>query len=217
MPFHFSLSRAPYSSKPVMSTLPSPALPWEVIEMVIGHSANSVVTLYSLTLTCRNLRPYSTILLFCRVELQNRVQLFDLCMVLQAKPHLQPCVQSVSIPIDEFSPHPLLSILPNLSEIKFEEKLDSVYCTRAVFHPAVMTHCRHFGKHIQTLSLIDLEFSSLSTFSDVILSFPRIDSLSCKGLFVKNDGLHQELVARRLSERLRLRTLTVSICHPTSL
>ncbi|KAI1791036.1 hypothetical protein LXA43DRAFT_836628, partial [Ganoderma leucocontextum] len=94
------------------------ALPWEVIERVIEHSADSTVTLYSFTLTCSELRPRSTILLLRRVEPKNREQLFALCAVLQARPHLQPCVRSVSILPSQFSPHPLLRILPNLSEIE---------------------------------------------------------------------------------------------------
>ena len=67
---------------------PSPALPWEVIERVIDHSASSTKTLYSFTLTCHDLLPRSTTLLLGRVKLRNRDRLFDLCAILQVKPHL---------------------------------------------------------------------------------------------------------------------------------
>ena len=83
-------------------------LPLEVIEKVIDHSADSITTLHSFALTCRDLQPRSTILLLRRVEFKDRGQLFDLCDMLKDKPHLLPCVRSVSIPFDQFSPHPLL-------------------------------------------------------------------------------------------------------------
>ncbi|KAI1789241.1 hypothetical protein LXA43DRAFT_893236, partial [Ganoderma leucocontextum] len=112
-----SLHRGPSNSSAM-----SLALPWEVIERVIEHSADSIVTLYSFALTCSQLRPRSTILLLCRVEFKDRDQLFSLCAVLQARPHLQPCVRSIKIRPSEFSPHPLLCMLPNLSEIEFADQ-----------------------------------------------------------------------------------------------
>ena len=192
---------------------PSPALPWEVVERVVEHSAKNTRTLYSFTLTCRDLCPRSTILLLRHVKAKNRDQLFTLCDVLKTKPHLQLCVQPVSIPADEFSPHPLLRILPNLYEIEFtgtgSQRLGSQE-PFFTFHAAVLTHCRQFGQHIRSLSLWHLNLPSLSAFSSILLSFPRIESLSYCALSVKNDTMHQELITRRLSERLHLRTLTVS-------
>ena len=153
--FVVSLHRTPSNS---LAMSPSPSLPWEVIEVVIDHSADSIATLHSFTLTCRDLCPRSTILLLCRVKLKNRNQLFDLCAVLQTKPYLQPCVRSVSIPAREFSPHPLLRMLPNLFEIEFtrmpvssdapafsniSRKQRSWECI--TFHPSILTHCRQFG------------------------------------------------------------------------
>ncbi|KAI1791026.1 WD40-repeat-containing domain protein [Ganoderma leucocontextum] len=188
-------------------------LPWKVIERVIEHSADSIVTLYSFTLTCSELRPRSTILLLRRVEPKNREQLFALCAVLQARPHLQPCVRSIKIRPSEFSPIPLLRILPNLSEIEFADSFEfakSESTKYTTFHPYVLTYCRQFGEHIQTLSLENILFSSLYALSGILLSFPRIQSLSCAELYVKKDGvLHQELIQRRRSARLGLKTLTI--------
>ncbi|KAI1791044.1 hypothetical protein LXA43DRAFT_841098, partial [Ganoderma leucocontextum] len=176
-----SLHRPP-SNSPVMSL----ALPWEVIERVIEHSADSIVTLYSFTLTCSELRRRSTILLLHRVEPKNREKLFALCALLQARPHLQPCVRSVKIRPSEFSPHPLLRLLPNLSEIDFadEQPLRLKKNFGFTFHPRVLTYCRQFGEHIQTLSLNHIVFSSLYALSGILLSFPRIQSLSCSWLHV---------------------------------
>ena len=191
----------------------SPSLPWEVVERVIDHSANSAKTLKSFTLACSDLRPRSTMLLLCHAKVNDRNHLFGLCAFLQTKPHLLPCIRSVLIPVHEFSPHPLLRMLPNLSEIKFTYTFinpwsdDQHFLT---FHPSVLKCCRPSGKHIQTLSLHRIYFPSLSAFSDILLLFPRIESLSCKHLHVNKDYVHDQLVTHRLSKRLHLRTLTVS-------
>ena len=204
------------SKSPAMS--PSPALPWEVIERVIDHSADNTEMLRSFALTSRHLQPRSTFLLLGRVtsRLKNRNQLFALCAFLQTKPHL-PCVRSVTIPAHEFSPDSLLRILPNLSNIELTggggSRLQKHY------HVFVLNHCRRLGHHIQTLSLRDLHFCSLSAFSDILLLLPRIESLSCERLRVDRPGdrVHEEFVIQRLSKRLHLKALTVSIrlshCH----
>ncbi|KAI1791080.1 hypothetical protein LXA43DRAFT_850200, partial [Ganoderma leucocontextum] len=69
------------------------AFPWEVIERTIDHSSNSVVTLRSFTLTCRQLRPRSNMVLLSQIVLKNRDRLFSLCAMLQANPDLQRFVQ----------------------------------------------------------------------------------------------------------------------------
>ena len=188
------------------------ALPWEVIERVIDHSADSTKTLYSFALTCRDLRPHSTVLLLRCIKPKTRDQLFTICAMLKTNPHLQPCVRSASIPVHEFSPHPLLRILPNLSEIEFTDIPDK---ERALaFHPSILKCCRPLGQHIRTLSLRNLLFFSLSGFSDALLLLPRIESLSCERLRVDRprDHVHEEFAIQRLSKRLNLKVLTVSIC-----
>ena len=192
----------------------SPSLPWEVIERVINHSANSAKTLKSFTLTCSDLHPRSTMLLLCHAKVNNRRHLFGLCAFLETKPRLLPCIRSVSIPVHEFSPYPLLRMLPNLSEVGFTDTFinpgQSIEQRPATFHPSVLKCCRPSGEHVQTLSLHRIHFPSLSAFSDVLLLFPRIKSLSCKHLHVNKDYVHDQLVTHRLSKRLHLRTLTVS-------
>ena len=188
----------------------SPALPWEMIESVIDHSAKNTRTLYSFTLTCHDLHPRSTMLLLAHVTIKNRNQGFDLCDVLRAKPHLQPHVRSVTIPAHEFSPHPLLRMLPNLSEIQFKTGFGPRIIRPIVLHASILMACRQLGQCIRTLSLHGLVFPSLSAFSHILLSLPRIESLSCMNLGVKNGRALPELITRRLSEQLHLRTLTVS-------
>ncbi|KAI1789966.1 hypothetical protein LXA43DRAFT_537742 [Ganoderma leucocontextum] len=201
------------------SSAMSLALPWEVIEGVIEHSSDSVVTLYSFTLTCRDHNPRSTILLLDRIVLKNRDQLFALCDVLSAKPHLQPIVRSITISPDKLYPHPLLRLLSNLSEIEFAtstSRFDSGYATAVTLHSSVLKYCRQFGEHIQRLSLERVHLPSLSAFSGILLSFERVRSLSCSHLKVVKDGAHQELITRRLSQQLHLRTLVVGVDHTVS-
>ena len=206
------------------ATSPSPAmclaLPWEVIERVIDHSAGHTRTLRSFALTCRDLNPRSAIHLFRHLKFKKRDQIFALCDVLRAKPHLQQCVESVSVHIDEYSPHPLLRMLPHLSEIKINES----WLESGSFLPSpILRSCHQFGQHIQSLSLTNITFRSLSDFAAILLSFPRIHTLSCYEVRAKQDVTHQPegvdweapgSITRRLSQRLHLRTLDVSPYYP---
>ena len=188
------------------------ALPWEVIERTISHCSDSVATLYSFTLTCRDLNPRSIILLLARVKFKNRAQIFSLCD-LRAKPHLQPAVRSIIVPPNEFSPHPPIRMLRNLSDIKFST--DSNF-RNLILNPwhffsdprvptcnsSVLNYCRVFEDNIQSLSLHGLSFPSLSAFSRFLLVFQRIQSLSCSELEIINSRVVQGLWRERLSQRL---------------
>ena len=124
---------------------PSPAmclaLPWEVIERVIDHSADDNETLRSFALTCRDLHPRSINTLYRHLKFERRDQIFDLCDVLRAKPHLQLCVESVSVLIDEFPPHPLLRMLPHLSEIEINESWDKVLSHGSFLPSPILRSC----------------------------------------------------------------------------
>ena len=186
-------------------------LPWEVLERVIDHSSGSAVTLYSFTISCRQLNPRSTMLLLRRIVLKNRDQLFSLCDVLRSKPHLQPVVRSITVPPNEFSPHPILRMLCNLSEIEFTTAHAPLMAYPVVIHTCVLKYCRQFGDHVQSLSLERIDLPSLYVFSEILLSFRRIRSLSCSQMKVLRDDINQGLMSRRLSERLLLETLSVSV------
>ena len=190
------------------------ALPWEVIERVIDHSVDDTETLYSLALTCRDLNPRSTIILYRHLDLYKRDEIFALCDTLRAKPHLQPCVQSLRAALDNFSPAPLLRMLSNLSMIEFHGPWyqDHEPHPGFVLHPSVLLSCKVLGKHIRTLSLEQTTFRSLSDFSAFLLSFPSIQSLHCTTLGIKSDkdAVPQQLITQ-ISGWLRdLRTLEVS-------
>ena len=207
------------SSSPAMCL----ALPWEVIERVIDHSASHTRTLRSFALTCSQLNPRSTFTLYRHLEFKKRDQIFDVCDVLRAKPHLQQCVQSISVNIDEFSPHPLLCMLPHLSEIKIYESWFKVSSHGSFLPSPILRSCHQFGQHIQSLFLRWITFRFLSDFAAILLSFPRIHTLSCYEVRAKQDVTHQPegvdwerpwSITQRLSQRLHLRTLDVSTRYP---
>lgn len=100
-------------------TMQSPLLPWEIIERVIGYSGDHPETLFSFSLTCRQLRPRALCFMVASADFKNRDQIFDFCDFLQAKPHLKPLVLSITVILVDFAPFPLLHILPSLSKISF--------------------------------------------------------------------------------------------------
>nr|VWO98201.1 MFS domain-containing protein [Ganoderma boninense] len=194
------------------------ALPFEVIERVIDHYSDSVATLYSFTLTCRDLNPRSTIVLLRRVSFKNRKQIFSFCDVLAAKPHLRHAVRVIAVPVTEFSPHPLLRLLNNLTEIEFKPPAASPKSSsqsrssrRSVIHPSVSTYCRVSANHIQSLALRRLTLYSFSALSGLLLSFPKIKTLFCLHFKVEKDSEDWEPVGRILSQRMQLETLTVQV------
>ncbi|TBU52828.1 hypothetical protein BD310DRAFT_831393, partial [Dichomitus squalens] len=109
----------------VSSTPQSPALPWEVIERAVELCSGDKATLCALALTCSQLHPRSLFVLFTIADLRSTKQLMAFYDAVQSQPHLQPVVQSLSFAWDDFSPFPLLSILPALHRVTFN-KISSV-------------------------------------------------------------------------------------------
>lgn len=199
------------------------ALPWEVIERVIDHCADNTRMLYMFALTCRDLNPRSTITLYRHLKFQERDQILALCDVLRDKPHLRQCVQSVSSTLDQFSPHPLLHMLPHLSEIKFHNSWHEAPRNGFVLNQSIIRSFRGLRQHIRFLTLRYQTFRSLHDFLDILQSFPRIQSLSCRVVRIKSDedkkeeedgddgdAVHQKLATQVLGRLNDLRTLDVS-------
>ncbi|KAM5536732.1 hypothetical protein V8D89_009659, partial [Ganoderma adspersum] len=91
-----------------------PRLPWEVIERAIDQSRGSVETLRSLALTCHQLLPRTRIVLFSRVQFNDRDHVFAFVDFLQENSHLMPFIRSIAVWPSDLAPFPLLYILPNL-------------------------------------------------------------------------------------------------------
>ena len=188
----------------------SPLLPWEVIERVIGHSSDHSSTLYNLSLTCRQLRPRALCLMVAHVALKSRERIFDFCAVLQAKPHLKPLVRSTVVDPTDFAPVPFLRILPNLSEIRFTSSKETIVAT----HSSNLTCIRLFAAHVKTLHLSNVFFATYLPLARILLAFTNLAHLTCVDIKVTTSSkqlTHLDVLKRRLSQRLRLKSLTVGV------
>ena len=189
------------------------ALPWEVIETIINHSSDSTITLCSFALTCRQLYPCSSHLLYCHVALKSREKLFALCETLQAKPELRPFVQTVAVPLEEFSPFPLLSILPHLCRVAFPDgnKYRDLSSDVAI-HDSTLRYCSWYGSRIRSLTIEFVRFPTCSAFLRLLSAFSGIEDLACRnvaiGLGTDSDS-QLVRVQHRLSRQLHLKTLNV--------
>ena len=199
----------------------SPYLPWEVIERVIGHSRGEPTSLRAFSLTCRELLPRSRcVMLAAGVRLKNRDHAFALADFLQDNPHLKRLIRSIIVRPDDLPPFPLLRILSDLSEITFSTPNPIVNARSAstrpiipAFHPSNFTGFRLLGSHIRTLHLVRVTFATPLAFAQLLLAFTSIFHLVCKDASFKIGGDEAPLAVakQRLSEKLRLRSLVVSI------
>ncbi|KAM5540189.1 hypothetical protein V8D89_006008 [Ganoderma adspersum] len=191
----------------------SPSLPWEVLERIIGHCGDPPKTLHNFSLTCRDLRPRALCLLVADVVFKGRRPIFDFCDFLQANPHLRPFVRSIVVNPDDFSPFPLISILPNLSKVKFTRIQPAPPQIRSltVLNQSSLTCCERFGIHIQTLHLSKISFPTYPDFARVLLTFTNLIDLVCSSVAIRAEGNRAPLdvLKRRLSERLHLRTIDI--------
>ena len=193
----------------------SPRLPWEVIERIIAHSGDESETLLRFSLTCRDLRPRALCLLVGVVYLKRRVNIFDFCDFLAAKPHLKPFVRSVAMNPNNFAPFPLLSILPDLADLTFIGY--DLHAVITVLNRSSLICCKRFGVHIQALHLSDLSFPTYLEFARLLLAFTNIRHLFCSDVVIKSEGNRAPLdvVKPRLSDRLHLLTVSLLASYPT--
>ena len=220
---HEALS-SPASATPADSTvLISPLLPWEVIERVIDHSAECTTTLCSFALSCHQLHPRSSFLLFSDVHLTSRNRLFTFCDVLQARPDFRPLVRSLTIPPREFSPFPLLAILHNLQSITFDGQANNLFDPRSKFvlmHKSTLQCCRKLGQGVRSLTLTGLQFRDCTAVIRLITAFSHLEELECHDVEVQesSDSASLQAVAHyRPHQFIPLNTLTVRIVLDVSL
>ena len=194
----------------------SPRLPWEVIERVIDRSGDDPKSLCSLSLTCRQLHPRSRRLLFTRLDFKSRDRVFAFVDFIQDNPHLKRSVRSIVVRPADFAPWPLLHILPNLSEVGFTSR--ECFAARpdavsASWHQSSLTCSQRFGSHVQTLHLFCLSFATYLSFARALLAFASIAHLTCTHVVIHKAGDRGPLdvITRRLSAQMQLKTLTVSV------
>ena len=193
-----------------------PALPWEVIENVIEQSYDQFQVLYNFSFTCHQLRPRSLALLVSKVTLKSEGKVLAFGEFLRQKPHLRPLVRSMVVSPSHFAPIPLLSLLPRLSHIVLvNHQYDD---TRRKRRPTTSLNksiawYQKYGMHIRTLHLRNLSFSTFCAFHATISAFTSVRDLTCMDVIIKTEDVSTPLRGskQRLSERLPLRALTVSI------
>ncbi|TBU51347.1 WD40 repeat-like protein [Dichomitus squalens] len=175
---------------PLLSSITqsAPALPWEVIETAIDLCSGDNATLCALALTCSQLHPRSLLVLFTNVDIHSQKQLKQLYDAVQAKPHLQPVVKSLSFSWDDVSPFPLLSILPGLRDVTFK-RISSVI---------------RDDSQLPLLTIRDASFQTETIFLRFLSAFPNIENFTCERLSSQS---HTPLGDLHLPCRPKLRAL----------
>ncbi|TBU36518.1 hypothetical protein BD309DRAFT_728749 [Dichomitus squalens] len=184
-------------------TTPSPALPWEVIERAIDYCSDEKTTLCALALTCSQLHPRSRFFLFVNVDLQTQEQFKKFYDAVQAQPHLQTLVRSLSFPWAGFSPFPLLSNLPGLRHVAFKGDTTVFWVSSQLLPPDLQ-----LVYSVRSLTIRGVRFQTESAFLLFLSAFPNIENLTCERLILLAEN---PLEKRDRSRRLQLRTLNVSV------
>ncbi|TBU53842.1 hypothetical protein BD310DRAFT_829240 [Dichomitus squalens] len=178
-----------HPSQSVSSTAcQSPALPWEVIERTIDHCFGDRASLRAFSLTCSQLRPRSLFVLFINVDIQSAKQLKAFYDAVQAQPHLQPVVKSLSFPWDEASPSLLLSILPGLRQITFN-KISFVITDHDRLSQSPLPSGDQRVTSLRSLFIQNASFPLQSTFLHFLSAFPNVENVTCERLSLHQDPL----------------------------
>ncbi|TBU57929.1 hypothetical protein BD310DRAFT_820551, partial [Dichomitus squalens] len=171
----------PHPLPSASSTPHSPMLPWEVIERAIDHCSGDKTTLCAFALTCSQLHPRSLFVLFTDVHLRSTEQLTAFYHAVRAQPRLQPVVQSLSFPWNDFSPFPLLSILPGLRHVAFDT-ISSVNTDGRQISQLAQIGGRPFAASLRSLTIRGTSFPMQTAFLNFISAFPNIENLTCEHL-----------------------------------
>ncbi|TBU52188.1 hypothetical protein BD310DRAFT_832768, partial [Dichomitus squalens] len=179
------------------------ALPWEVIERVVDLCSGDKVALRAFALTCSQLQPRSLFVLFSNVDIQSAKQLIQFYDAVQAQPHLQPVVRSLSLPWTEVSPFPLLSILPCLHHVTFNG-LSFVIGIDIQLPQSTLLCGGQCLSGLRSLIIHGARFQTRTAFLHFLLALPYVEHLTCERLSLYADT---PLGEGDLSCRLPLRTL----------
>ena len=191
-------------------------LPWEVIETIIEYASKNLNSLRSFSLTCRQLRPRSTIFIFAHyIFLSSRARVSAFCDFLQENIELRPLIKSITVSPADFRPL-LFTMLPQLATFTFRSCGYKEYhhpSKRAVvkLHKAALDGYHSLGKGIRTLYLDHLSFQTPCDFFRLLLVFPKTTQVTCKNIDIKSPAENQpamDVVRRKLKQR-RLEVLNV--------
>ena len=198
------------------------ALPWEVMERIIKHASSDLNLLLSFSLTCRQLRPRSFSLIIAKyVLLGTKDQMSALCSFLRKNTKFQVFVHSITISLADFSPSPLVKMIPHISTLRlvshiYEKYDDPQERPVIALHPIILGAYRSFGSRIRTLSLDHLSFSTPCELFGLLLAFPNMVQVACNDIRIKLPGGNAaatQMARAKLFEQLQLETLKVRV-HP---
>ncbi|TBU24908.1 hypothetical protein BD311DRAFT_531164 [Dichomitus squalens] len=200
-----------HPSPSVSSPAQSPALPWEVIEKVIDCCSGDMVTLCAFALTCRQLQPRTFFVLFTNVDLLSMKQLIAFYHAVQAQPHLQLVVRSLSFPWagDFFNPFPLLSILPGLRHVTFD-RISSVDLGNRGPSWTTPLCGWQFATSLRNLTIRWAWLQTGTAFLQFLSAFPNVENLTCERLRLKTHG-GTPVIQDHSSRPLQLRTLNLDL------
>ncbi|TBU40573.1 hypothetical protein BD309DRAFT_818689, partial [Dichomitus squalens] len=194
-------------------------LPWEVLKRIIDYTYDDFTLLRSFSLTCRDLRPRSLLVMIKNCHLQINEQVFTFCDFLQKKMEYLPLIQSLFVCPINFPPYSLIKMLSNLSTLQFVIRSSMKYPRQedrpvVYLHPSTLCCYRMHGERIQTLSLDHLSFTTHSDFSRLVLAFPNAMEIVFQDILVKvpaTSTLAIDMVKHQLSKRPQLETIKVRI------
>ncbi|EJF60375.1 hypothetical protein DICSQDRAFT_62917 [Dichomitus squalens LYAD-421 SS1] len=166
----------------------SPRLPWEVIERIIGHSGDYWRTLCSLSLTCKQLRPYSLWLMVADVTFSRSEKIFAFRDFLCTQPQFRPFVRSISMGDPTYLAFHLRYLLPNVTQMTMlDYSIRRGSPPRVCSLPRSVLACyRTMGTRIETLRLVRLSFPNPQEFCRMLLAFTGLRTLSCKRLSARS-------------------------------
>lgn len=199
-------------------------LPVEVIEHIVDRCTFSHSSLLSISLTCRSLLSRAHHHLFRSVNLVDTSSLYTFSEFLDSKAYLCRSIQVITFnearhrepksrALLGVVPAALLTRLPNLRQwvVKSpnrEENEEPLWVSFRLLSLACMGTC---SRNIQTLDLYAVSFSTCQDFVLYVSAFPQIRTLSVTRIQVKEAILTNGALMDRLSGRLQLQNLFVSI------
>lgn len=220
---HTAAYARPGSSSMLVNLRPT-TLPVEICERIIDcfHDAWVVAdreALLACALTCKTWLARCRFHLLRNVTFTDRPQLVSFLRLLKANPHVSPLVKGVLIDNrwEMRRRHaPSLATFPLMLARKLTAvaRIHIQYCSfRASIVDGCFWMCLTEFAALTTLSLYDVEFSSVHQFGHLILAMPALRNLQCWDVEWQSHGLDHRLLPPRFSPlklasvKLELRTL----------
>ncbi|KAI0926564.1 hypothetical protein AcW1_002478 [Taiwanofungus camphoratus] len=192
-----------------------PAFPTEIYERIIDFLWSDRRSLLACALTCRAWLPRSRYILFYCTELWNSDQIRRFCSLVDASPYLAYLVRELNIcpyPLAQFK---LFEVFPSA----LAGKLLSVESLRIGGAHRPKLHLYPISQHfatlmsqftsVSTLTLGNMEFSSVTDFGRLVCSLPCLSNLTC-GMLSWTTNQYNPLALGHSGPRRKLKHLTMA-------